>query len=64
MNKIEQFFQLYSTWNFFWVLVAAMIATAFFGAATDIWRKPTGLKTGFMCFIAFIFGAIAIFIAK
>lgn len=64
MDKYVQFLQLMSTLNFLVFAAVMCFFTGAFGVATNIWDKPTPMKTGFMCAIAFLFGAMAMFVAK
>jgi len=61
---MEEYFSSWFSWRFLWVMLLSSIATGVLSQFLDIYQTPTGRKTGIICAVAFIFGTIAMFIAK
>lgn len=61
---MEEYFSSWFSWRFLWVMLLSSIATSALSQFLDIYKKPTRRKTGIICAVAFIFGTIAMFIAK
>ena len=61
---MEEYFSSWFSWSFLWIMLLSSIATGALSQFFNIYHKPTGKKTGIICAVAFIFGTIAMFVAK